>query len=42
MDTRPEMTMAGPLTAVPDPAVEAKPTRRRFTAEYKLRIPCAR
>jgi transposase-like protein len=22
----------------PDPAVEAKPTRRRFTAEYKLRI----
>lgn len=23
---------------VPDPAVEAKPTRRRFTAEYKLRI----
>jgi len=27
---------AGPL--VPDPAVEAKPVRRRFTAEYKLRI----
>jgi transposase len=23
---------------VPDPAVEAKPMRRRFTAEYKLRI----
>ena len=23
---------------VPDPAVEAKPTRRRFTAEYKLRL----
>ena len=23
---------------VPDPAVEAKPTRRRFSAEYKLRI----
>ena len=23
---------------VPDPAVEAKPQRRRFTAEYKLRI----
>jgi transposase-like protein len=23
---------------VPDPAVEAKPKRRRFTAEYKLRI----
>jgi transposase len=38
MDTRPEMTMAGPLTAVPDPAVEAKPQRRRFTAEYKLSI----
>jgi transposase len=38
MDTRPELTMAGPLTAVPDPAVEAKPQRRRFTAEYKLRI----
>jgi transposase-like protein len=26
------------LTAVPDPEVAAKPTRRRFTAEYKLRI----
>jgi len=23
---------------VPDPGVEAKPTRRRFTAEYKLRL----
>ncbi len=23
---------------VPDPTVEAKPTRRRFTAEYKLRL----
>ena len=23
---------------VPDPAVEAKPKRRRFTAEYKLRL----
>jgi transposase-like protein len=23
---------------IPDPAVEAKPKRRRFTAEYKLRI----
>jgi transposase-like protein len=23
---------------VPDPAVEAKPTRRRFTVQYKLRI----
>lgn len=26
------------LTPVPDPEVAAKPTRRRFTAEYKLRI----
>jgi hypothetical protein len=26
------------LTAVPDPEVSAKPTRRRFIAEYKLRI----
>lgn len=26
------------LTAVPDPEVAAKPTRRRFTVEYKLRI----
>lgn len=26
------------LTAVPDPEVAAKPTRRRFTAEYKVRI----
>jgi transposase-like protein len=26
------------LAAVPDPEVVAKPTRRRFTAEYKLRI----
>jgi transposase len=25
-------------TAAPDPEVVAKPTRRRFTAEYKLRI----
>jgi hypothetical protein len=23
-------------TAIPDPEVAAKPTRRRFTAEYKL------
>ena len=23
---------------VPDPTVEAKPTRRRFSAEYKLRL----
>lgn len=26
------------LAAVPDPEVPAKPTRRRFTAEYKLRV----
>jgi transposase-like protein len=26
------------LTAVPDPEVPAKPMRRRFTAEYKLRV----
>ena len=30
----PAVTPAG----VPDPAVEAKPKRRRFTAEYKLRL----
>jgi len=29
---------AGAPTGVPDPAVEARPVRRRFTAEYKLRI----
>src|SRR3970040_181598 len=29
---------AGTATGVPDPGVEAKPQRRRFTAEYKLRI----
>jgi len=29
---------AGAPAGVPDPAVEAKATRRRFTAEYKLRI----
>jgi transposase-like protein len=29
---------AGAAAGVPDPAVEAKPKRRRFTAEYKLRI----
>jgi hypothetical protein len=29
---------ARPLTAVPNPEVAAKPTRRQFTAEYKLRI----
>ncbi len=29
---------AGAPEGVPDPAVEAKPQRRRFTAEYKVRI----
>ena len=29
---------AGAPAGVPDPTVEAKPTRRRFTAEYKLRL----
>lgn len=29
---------AGAPVGVPDPAVEAKPKRRRFTAEYKLRV----
>ena len=29
---------AGAPAGVPDPVVEAKPTRRRFTAEYKLRL----
>jgi transposase-like protein len=29
---------AGAPTGVPDPAVDEKPKRRRFTAEYKLRI----
>jgi transposase-like protein len=38
MDPMPEMKGAGAQLAVPDPAVEAKPHRRRFTAEYKLRI----
>ena len=38
MDTMPEMAMAGAQWTVPDPAVAAKPQRRRFTAEYKLRI----
>lgn len=35
-DGRPAGSAA--LTAIPDPEVAAKPTRRRFTAEYKLRI----
>ena len=29
---------AGAPAGSPDPAVEAKPTRRRFTAEHKLRV----
>lgn len=29
---------AGATTPAPDPAVDEKPQRRRFTAEYKLRI----
>jgi len=32
------VTPAGAAAGGPDPAVEAKPTRRRFTAEYKLRV----
>jgi len=32
------VSLAGAPGPVPDPAVEAKPMRRRFTAEYKLRI----
>ena len=38
MDPMDERQVAGPLTEVPDPVVEAKPQRRRFPAEYKLRI----
>jgi transposase len=38
MDPMHEMKVAGAQLGVPDPAVEAKPRRRRFTAEYKLRI----
>ena len=34
----PSVSPAGAPAGVPDPAVEAKPTRRRFTAEYKLRL----
>ena len=35
----PESTASKPPVApVPDPEVAAKPTRRRFTAEYKLRV----
>jgi transposase-like protein len=38
MDSMREVTGAGARLAVPDPVVEAKPQRRRFTAEYKLRL----
>ena len=38
MDPMREMQLAGVLPEAPDPAVEAKPQRRRFTAEYKLGI----
>ncbi len=50
MDSRDEMKTAAAVegarratggvaaAGVPDPAVEAKPTRRRFSAEYKLHI----
>jgi len=34
----PEGTTAGNGKPIPDPAVPEKPVRRRFTAEYKLRI----
>ena len=33
-----EVSPAGAPAGVPDPAVDEKPQRRRFTAEYKLRI----
>jgi transposase-like protein len=33
-----EVSPAGAAAPVPDPAVDEKPKRRRFTAEYKLRI----
>jgi transposase len=34
-----EPAASGPtVTPVPDPEVAAKPSRRRFTAEYKLRV----
>jgi transposase len=34
----PSVSPAGAPAGVPDPGVEAKPTRRRFTVEYKLRL----
>jgi len=36
--SEPGVAGAGSIKAPPDPEVAAKPTRRRFTAEYKLRI----
>lgn len=36
--TGPDKPVGPELAAVPDPEVAAKPTRRQFTAEYKLRI----
>jgi len=39
MELRGEMIgAAAAISPVPDPAVDARPKRRRFTAEYKLRI----
>ena len=38
MDSMREMQVTGRPAAAPDPVVEAKPQRRRFTAAYKLRI----
>jgi transposase len=37
-ERRGERAPDAPAVPVPDPEVPAKPTRRRFTAEYKLRI----
>ena len=34
----PEVSAAGDAKPIPDPAVPEKPVRRRFTAEYKLRV----
>jgi transposase len=34
----PEAPAAGGARPIPDPAVPEKPVRRRFTAEYKLRV----
>ena len=37
-ERRGERAPDAPVSPVPDPEVAAKPTRSRFTAEYKLRI----